>query len=80
MKDLSYNFCVSDQCISQIIFETCTVIWSVLKDVAMQPMNEDLWLRSAAEFEWLWNLPHCIAALDGKHVRNRVIHLTNWSD
>jgi len=32
------------------------------------PQESDEWLRVASEFENKWQYPHCIGALDGKHV------------
>lgn len=32
----------------------------------------DDWLQIAAEFQSMWDLPHCIGAIDGKHVRIKV--------
>lgn len=32
------------------------------------PNNPEQWLKVADEFENLWNFPHCIGAMDGKHV------------
>lgn len=32
------------------------------------PSTEAEWKRIASGFEQQWNFPHCIGALDGKHV------------
>lgn len=68
-ESLSYLFLVSDKCISPMVLETCVVIWTVLQPLVFEELTEDFWLRSAAGFEVMWDLPHCIAAVDGKHVR-----------
>lgn len=69
---LALLFRVSDQAISQIVFETTTVLWSALEDHVMPVPTEDVWLSKAAEFEVMWNMPHCLGAIDGKHVRIQV--------
>lgn len=32
------------------------------------PKNTDEWLQIAEEFNRQWNFPHCIGAIDGKHI------------
>ena len=71
-KSLTYLFRVSEQTISECAFETTTIIWSALENIVMDAPTEDDWLKVAADFEVMWDLPHCIGAIDGKHVRVRV--------
>ena len=61
-----------DQCISSIVFETIAILWGTLRSIVFPKVTEELWLRTAAEFESLWNIPHCLGAIDGKHVAVRV--------
>ncbi|KAK3929699.1 Protein ALP1-like [Frankliniella fusca] len=63
---LSYLFRVSSQAISKIVAEVTSAIWNVLKRRVFRDLTEDLWLRSAAEFQVMWNIPHCLGAIDGK--------------
>lgn len=37
--------------------------------------SKDAWIMIAEDFEALWNFPHCIGAIDGKHVVIEVIYL-----
>lgn len=32
------------------------------------PTTSEEWLQCSKEFEKIWNFPHCLAAMDGKHV------------
>jgi len=34
----------------------------------MPPMTEDMWKDTAAKFEQRANFPHCLGAIDGKHI------------
>lgn len=53
---------------SSIINETCKVIWETLQpDVLKVPTRQD-WLATSSGFHKRWNFPHCIGAIDGKHV------------
>ncbi|XP_052129598.1 uncharacterized protein LOC127750928 [Frankliniella occidentalis] len=65
---LMYLFRVSTQCIGKIVFETTTIIWRELKKTVFPALTTDLWLKVASEFETMWNIPHCMGAIDGKHV------------
>ena len=38
------------------------------------PQTEIEWLRIAEQYETRWNFPHCIVAVDGKHVNIQPPH------
>nr|CAH7760287.1 unnamed protein product [Callosobruchus chinensis] len=46
-------------------------MYSVLQHIYMTEPNEGQWEQIAKDFEDKWNYPHCIGALDGKHVQIR---------
>nr|CAI5845958.1 unnamed protein product [Callosobruchus analis] len=56
-RSLMYTFKISDSTISLIVPEVEV------------PSTEAEWLKIAKEFDNQWNFPHCIGALDGKHVQ-----------
>ncbi|KMQ86860.1 nuclease harbi1 [Lasius niger] len=31
-------------------------------------LSQDAWMKVAADFESIWNFPHCLGAIDGKHI------------
>lgn len=56
--------------ISKICKEISSTIWDVLRDEFMQiPDNERKWLEIAKSFDMKANFPHCLGAVDGKHIR-----------
>lgn len=72
MKSLSYAFRIGHSTVSQIITETCHAIWNSLKNLVFITDDEGSWQGVADEFESLWNFPHCIGAIDGKHIAIQV--------
>ncbi|XP_026682547.1 uncharacterized protein LOC113469221 [Diaphorina citri] len=55
--------------VAHIVSEMAAVIWKVLKDEHMKTPTADDFKHISSDFEKLWNFPHCIGALDGKHIR-----------
>ncbi|XP_054923229.2 uncharacterized protein [Dermacentor andersoni] len=52
-----------------IVSSVCQVLWDVLGPLYVAcPSSADEWLRIASDFEKRWNMPHCVGAIDGKHV------------
>nr|CAI5848642.1 unnamed protein product [Callosobruchus analis] len=68
-RSLMYTFKISDSTISLIVPEVCNALNEVLKGYVKVPSTEAEWLKIAKEFDNQWNFPHCIGALDGKHVQ-----------
>ncbi|XP_036343074.1 putative nuclease HARBI1 [Rhagoletis pomonella] len=71
-SQLSFGFRTSDSAISQIVSETLKAIYLVLRDDFLKmPQNSNEWRIVADEFERKWNFPHCLGAIDGKHIAIR---------
>ena len=65
----SFNFCIGRATVCHIINETCDGIWNALQETYLKsPSTIENWKSIAAGFETKWNFPHCLGALDGKHV------------
>ncbi|XP_050674464.1 uncharacterized protein LOC126971980 [Leptidea sinapis] len=65
-KSLHYLFKVSVSMISIIIREVCRALNEILKDLVKMPTTVEGWLNIKEGFRT--KFPHCIGALDGKHV------------
>ena len=52
-----------------IVHETTQLIWRELNQTYMPLPNEEQWKRISKRFNTVWNLPNCLGALDGKHIR-----------
>ena len=75
-SSLQYQFRISASTLSLIIPEVCHVIYQVLKDEYFKcPSTPEEWLAIAQLFEDRWQLPNCIGAADGKHIR--ILHPRN---
>ncbi|CAH1379989.1 unnamed protein product, partial [Tenebrio molitor] len=69
-EDLKFSAIISPQALGKIIPETCKAIYSVLKNEYMKfPRTEQEWLKIETDFQEVWNFPHCVGSLDGKHIR-----------
>ncbi|XP_046397406.1 protein ALP1-like [Ischnura elegans] len=69
MTDLHFQYRISQPMISVIIRQVCKAIWERVKQVCFPKMTERFWLDTAAEFYQKTNFPHCLGAVDVKHVR-----------
>lgn len=73
MTSLYYSYRISLTSVSNIIRETTRVIWDVLAPDVFIKCNQEEWKKVAKGFDEKWNFPHCIGAIDGKHVVIQVI-------
>lgn len=73
MTSLSYQYLISLSCIGNVICETCSFIWERLFPIVLANCDVEDWKEIANDFANKWNFPHCIGAIDGKHVVIQVI-------
>lgn len=66
---LSLHFARGETTVGTIVHETTKIIWDTLNEIYMPVPTREHWKLIADRFESIWNLPNCIGALDGKHVR-----------
>ena len=69
-QSLSLDFLMGRSTVSKIVSETCEAIYFSLKDPYLKsPQNANDWRKISRRFEEVWNFPHVISAIDGKHIR-----------
>ena len=61
---------MSPATVGRVIRETCKAIWDVIieRGYLNVPNSNEEWKEIARDFEAQWNFPHCIGAIDGKHI------------
>ena len=65
----SFDFRIGKSTVSNIIRETCDgICQALLEKYLTAPESTEDWLRIAEGFQDEWNFPHCIGAIDGKHI------------
>ena len=71
-KSLMYGFRVAHNTISLIIREVCeAIIAEYSEELLTCPSTPEEWRKVAELFFSRWNFPHCVGAIDGKHVAIR---------
>nr|CAI5821160.1 unnamed protein product [Callosobruchus analis] len=64
-----YNTRIHENTISKFVPEVCTAIYKHLKGKYLRtPRTAEEWLKVAEDYEEKWNFPHCIGALDDRHI------------
>ena len=60
---LAAQYRVGKTMISTIIPEVCNAIWQTMRTLHMRMPQE-----IASDFHVKWKFPHCVGAVDGKHI------------
>ncbi|XDV18757.1 hypothetical protein PO909_024389 [Leuciscus waleckii] len=69
-SSLSFQYRVGVSTISEMVMETRAALYKVsLITNIYTPSTEAEWRAIAHEFQCKWQFPHCLGALDGKHIR-----------
>lgn len=67
--DLHYSYRLGVSTISKIVRDVCCSLWNMLKDEYLPTPTAGKWKEIADGFARNAQFPHCIGAIDGKHVR-----------
>nr|CAH0110752.1 unnamed protein product [Daphnia galeata] len=70
LQSLHFCFRVGVSTASMIVNETCEVIYQTMSGIHLKPpTTPGEWNAVSEDFYNIWNFPHCLGALDGKHIR-----------
>ena len=69
LQSIAFSFRMGKSTVSNIINETCDAIIESLSTECLPSPTEDKWRIISDGFNSKWNFPHCVGAIDGKHVR-----------
>ncbi|XP_066587897.1 uncharacterized protein [Prorops nasuta] len=68
---IALSFRVGESTVRSLVKEVCSVLIKVLEPLYLALPNEEDWRHIANGYWNRWNLPNCIGAIDGKHIRIR---------
>lgn len=69
LTEIHFTFRIGISTASKIIRTVCCKIWDVLKNKYIPAPSKENWKTIAKGFEKTANFPHCLGAIDGKHIR-----------
>jgi len=68
-RSLAFGFRVAPNTISEFIPRVCdAIVEEYREETLVTPRTTEEWRRVAEAFQNRWNFPHCVGAIDGKHV------------
>jgi len=67
--DLHFSYRIGISTASKIIREAYLSIWSIMHPECIPKPTKEQWELTALEFKRRANFPHCLGAVDGKHIR-----------
>lgn len=71
----SFYFRIGKTTVSNLLRETLQAIWTALnKDYLSTPSTLENWHTISNDFQEEWNFPHCLGAIDGKHIMMECPH------
>ncbi|XP_036338683.1 protein ALP1-like [Rhagoletis pomonella] len=66
---LAWSYKMGLSTVRKIIYETCDAIWQELHEIYLAQPNQTEWKNIADRFYVKTGMPHCLGAVDGKHIK-----------
>ena len=67
-QSISYQLKIGKSTMNGIIDESCDAIWESLNEYVKTPITMQDWENIVKDFDEIWNMLHCLRAIDGKHI------------
>ncbi|KAM7313999.1 protein ANTAGONIST OF LIKE HETEROCHROMATIN PROTEIN 1 [Ixodes scapularis] len=68
IQDIALAFRVGISTAAGVIHSTCKILWTALQPLCLKVPTTERWQEVAEGFQNKWNFPHCVGAVDGKHI------------
>ncbi|CAN8031991.1 unnamed protein product [Ixodes persulcatus] len=69
LRSLHYQYLLGHSTVHSIVYSTCAALYNYLRQRhIVLPKTSFEWRGVARRFEEIWNYPHCLGAIDGKHI------------
>lgn len=59
---------MGDRTVAKIVNEVSAAIWTNMQPMYLPKPTNDMWQAISLDFEKKWHFPHCVGAIDGKHI------------
>ena len=69
LQSLAWEYRVGKSTACNIVRDTCEAIWEVMCPIYVKAPTARDWTSIAKGFWETWNMPNCLGAIDGKHVK-----------
>lgn len=67
-RSIGYSYRMGERTVSNIVKEVSQAIWNVMQPMYLPIPTEEQWKSIEIDYRENWQFPHCIGAIDGKHV------------
>ncbi|XP_050504168.1 uncharacterized protein LOC126889520 [Diabrotica virgifera virgifera] len=67
-RSIAYSYRMGDRTVAKIVNEISVAIWTNMQPLYLAKPTTEMWKAMSLDFEKKWHFPHCVGAVDGKHI------------
>ncbi|GLG96943.1 uncharacterized protein GBIM_03812 [Gryllus bimaculatus] len=67
-RDIAFSYRLGERTVSNIVLEVSQAVWKIMQPLFLPEPTKEQWESIEVGFDRKWQFPHCIGAIDGKHV------------